>query len=152
MTSHQNYLDNSNFKKLVPYVFLIWILDIIFTIIIKIGLEGEFSPGVHGASLLSHQIRILIRIGIAFCMAGIILYVVKHYTSKDLWLTGLLWLTLVLIFEWGGSLIIGRTVEDILIGWNIFQGYFWVYFLIAVFVSPFVMGTFVIPKILKTKN
>lgn len=149
MTSFQNKPEGSNFKKLAPYVVLIWILDIIFMMVIKIGFEGEFSPGVHGATLLSHQIRILLRIGIAFCMAGMMLSVVKRYTAKDLWLAGLLWLALVLVFEWGGSLMIGRTVEDILIGWNIFQGYFWPYFLIAVFISPFVMGTFVIPKVLK---
>ncbi len=152
MTASQHNPGSSNFKKIVPYVFLIWILDIAFSTVMKIAFEGEFSPGVHGASLLSHQIRIILRIGFAFGLVGGLLYIMKQYLPTDLWLTGGLWLALVLVYEWGGSLLIGRTVEDILIGWNIFQGYFWLYFLVAVFLSPFVMGTFVIPRVLKSKE
>jgi hypothetical protein len=48
---------------------------------------------------------------------------------------GLLWLGLILLFEWGGSLAIGRLVEEILLGWNVSASYMWPYVLL-VYLSP----------------
>jgi hypothetical protein len=35
----------------------------------------------------------------------------------------------------------GRPVEDILVGWNIFAGYMWPYVLVAYLSSSFIVGT-----------
>jgi len=72
--------------------------------------------------LLAHQIGMSSRIGYIFIFAYLLLRSVKNYETKDLIHVGILWLGLTLIFEWGGSLAMGRPVEEILIGWNIFTG------------------------------
>jgi hypothetical protein len=66
---------------------------------------------------------------------------VKNYETRDLIHVGLLWLGLTLLFEWGGSLPMGRPVEEILIGWNILAGYMWPYVLLTYLLSPLLVGT-----------
>jgi hypothetical protein len=51
-----------------------------------------------------------------------------------------MWLGLTLLFEWGGSFIIGRPVEEILVGWNIFKGYMWPYVLTAYCLANLIIG------------
>jgi len=46
-----------------------------------------------------------------------------------------------LLFEWGGSLAIGRPVQEILVGWNIFAGYMWPYVLLTYLLSNLIIGT-----------
>jgi len=53
---------------------------------------------------------------------------------------GILWLSLTLVFEWGGSFAIGRPVDEILVGWNILKGYMWPYVLLAYFFSNLIVG------------
>ncbi len=47
---------------------------------------------------------------------------------------------LTLIFEWGGSFAIGRPVQEILVGWNVFAGYLWPFVLLSYLLSPFIVG------------
>jgi len=91
--------------------------------------------------LLAHQIGMSSRIGYIFIFAYLLLRSVKNYETKDLIHVGILWLGLTLIFEWGGSLAMGRPVEEILIGWNIFTGYMWPYVLLTYLLSNLIVGT-----------
>jgi len=50
-----------------------------------------------------------------------------------------------LLFEWGGSLAIGRPVDEILIGWNVFVGYMWPYVLLTYLSSNIINGIFLHP-------
>ena len=43
-------------------------------------------------------------------------------------------------FEWGESFLMGRPVEEILIGWNIFAGYMWPYVLLTYLFSNLIVG------------
>jgi len=52
-----------------------------------------------------------------------------------------MWLALTLVFKWSGSLAIGKPVEEILVGWNISQGYMWPYVLLAYLTSNLIVGT-----------
>jgi hypothetical protein len=52
---------------------------------------------------------------------------------------------MTLVFEWGGSLAMGRPVEEILIGWNIFVGYMWPYVLLAYLLAPLIVGSILRP-------
>lgn len=74
-------------------------------------------------TLVAHQIGMSTRIVYIFVLTYFLLRYVKEYDIKDLILIGLVWLGLEAIFEWGGSFILGRPVEEILVGWNIFAGY-----------------------------
>ncbi len=107
----------------------VWLMEILvsgFNFFVLMNLVYEPTWGV----LVAHQIGMSTRIGYIFVFAYFLLRFVKEYETKDLIHVGFLWLGLTLLFEWGGSLAIGRPVEEILIGWNIFAGYMWPYVLL----------------------
>ncbi len=89
---------------------------------------------------MAHQIGMSTRIVYIFIFAYFLLRFVKEYVAEDLLHVGVLWLVLTLIFEWVGSLAIGRPVEEILIGWNIFAGYMWPYVLLTYLLSNLIVG------------
>lgn len=97
--------------------------------------------------LVAHQIGMSTRIAYIFILAYLLLRFVMEYETKDLIHVGILWLGLTLLFEWVGSLAIGRPVEEILIGWNrnIFAGYMWPYVLVTCLSSNLIIGTILHP-------
>jgi hypothetical protein len=80
------------------------------------------------------------RIIVTFVLAYFLLRYVRNYNIKDLIFIGLVWLGLEETFEWGGSFIIGRSVEEVLVGWNIFAGYMWPYAMSAYLLSNLIVG------------
>jgi len=90
--------------------------------------------------LIGHQIGMITRIIINFVFAYLLLMHADEYNTEDLISVGVLWLVLTLIFEWGGSFVLGRPVEEILIGWNIFAGYMWPYVLLSYLLAPIIVG------------
>ena len=91
--------------------------------------------------LAAHQIGMSTRIVYIFVLSYFLLRPVKQYNTKDLLWIGIFWLAIWEIFEWGGSLAVGRPVSDILIGWHIFQGYMWPYVMMAYMLSSLIVGT-----------
>ena len=91
-------------------------------------------------ALVAHQIGMSTRIVYIFILAYFLLRYVKEYSTKDLILIGLVWLGLEEIFEWGGSFIFRRSVEEILVGWNILAGYMWPYVMLAYLLSNLIVG------------
>jgi hypothetical protein len=83
------------------------------------------------------------RIIVICIFAYILLRRVKIWEQVDLVHVGLLWVLLTLTFEWAGSLALGRSVEDILVGWNILNGYMWPYVLFTYFASNIIIGYFI---------
>ncbi len=75
-----------------------------------------------GGPLVSHQIGMTTRIVYIFILAFFLFRIVKDYKIKDLLTAGLLWLGMTRLFERGGSALIGRPVEETLIGGNILVG------------------------------
>lgn len=96
-------------------------------------------------ALTTHQIGMSTRIVSIFFFAYFLLRYVKKYNTKDLLLVGLLWLGLEEIFEWGGSLLIRRSVGEILVGWNIFAGYMWPYVMLAYLSANLIVGSILHP-------
>jgi len=90
--------------------------------------------------LVAHQIGMSTRIVYISIFAYLLLKYVKKYETKDLIHVGMLWLGLTLAFEWLGSFALGRPVEEILVGWNIFAGYMWPYVLLTYLLSNLVIG------------
>lgn len=91
-------------------------------------------------ALVAHQIGMSTRIIYIFILAYFLLRYVKEYNTGDLILIGLVWLGLEEIFEWGGSFILGRPVEEIPAGWNILAGYMWPYVMLAYLLSNLIIG------------
>jgi hypothetical protein len=81
------------------------------------------------------------RIVYIFVFAYFLLRHVKKYETKDLVHVGVLWLILMLLFEWVGGFAIGRPSSEILVGWNIFAGYMWPYVLLTYLLSNLIVGT-----------
>jgi hypothetical protein len=91
-------------------------------------------------ALVAHQIGMSTRIVYIFVLAYFLLRYVKEYDTRDLVLIGLVWLGLEEIFEWGGSFLLGRPVEEILIGWNVFAGYMWPYVMLTYLSANLIVG------------
>jgi len=118
----------------------VWLMEILisgFNFFVLMNLIYEPMWG----ALVAHQIGMSTRIVYIFMLAYFLLQSVKEYQTKDLIQIGILWLGLTLIFEWVGSLAIGRPVEETLIGWNIFAGYMWPYVLLTYLLSNLIVGT-----------
>jgi hypothetical protein len=129
---------------LLKTAFRAWLMEIVvsgFNFFVLMNRVYEPRWGV----LRAHQIGMSTRIVYIFAFAYLLLRFVKEYDSNDLIHVGLLWLGLTLLFEWGGSLAIGRPVEEILIGWNISAGYMWPYVLLAFLSSNLIVGTVLRP-------
>jgi len=119
----------------------VWLMEILvsgFNFFVLMNLVYEPTWG----GLVAHQIGMSTRIVYVFIFAYFLLRNVKRYDIKDLVHVGILWLVLTLIFEWVGSFVIGRPVEEILIGWNIWVGYMWPYVLLTYFASNLLVGVF----------
>ena len=54
-------------------------------------------------------------------------------------------MVLWLVFEWGGSMLQGRPVREILVGWHIERGYMWPYVLLAYLLLPALLGVTIQP-------
>ena len=91
--------------------------------------------------IAAHQIGMSTRIVYICIFAYLMLRYVKKYSTKDLVYVGLLWLGLEELFKWGGSLAMGRQVQEILIGWNIFNGHMWPYVLMTYLLLNLIVGT-----------
>lgn len=123
----------------------VWLMEILvsgfnFFVLMNLIYEPSWGP------LLAHQIGMSTRIVYIFVFAYFLLRFVKEYNTSDLVHVGILWLVLTLLFEWAGSLVIGRPVEEILIGWNVFAGYMWPYVLLAYLLSNPIIGTIFRPE------
>jgi len=122
----------------------VWLMEILvsgFNFFVLMNLVYEPRWG----AVVAHQIGMSSRVVYISIFAYLLLRYVKKYETKDLIHVGFLWLGLTLLFEWGGSLAIGRPVEEILIGWNIFTGYMWPYVLLTYLLSPLIVGTILHP-------
>lgn len=122
----------------------VWLMEIVlsgFNFFLLMNLIYEPNWG----ELIAHQIGMSTRILYIFLFAYFLLRVVKEYTVEDLLHVGILWLGLTLIFEWAGSLAIGRPVKEILIGWNVFAGYMWPYVLLTYLLSNLIVGIILRP-------
>lgn len=122
----------------------VWLMEILisgFNYFVLMNLVYEPRWG----ELIAHQIGMSTRIIYIFVLAYFLLRTVKRYQTRDLLHVGIMWLGLTLLFEWGGSFILRRPVEEILIGWNISQGYMWPYVLTAYFFANLIIGTTLCP-------
>ena len=98
-----------------------------------------YEPRV--GALRAHQVGMATRVGCIFIAAEVLVRFEPDHTRLDLLVAGVAWLALTLAFEWGGSLLIRRPVQEILVGWHVERGYLWPYVLVAYFVAPLIVGS-----------
>lgn len=97
-----------------------------------------YEPRV--GELRAHQIGMATRIAYLPGFAYLILRLTGDYTTTDTLLAGAFWTALVLVFEWGGSLLLRRPVREVLVGWHIERGYLWPFVLLTYLLSPLLVG------------
>ena len=130
--------------RLLKTAVRVWLMEILisgFNYFVLMNLVYEPRWG----GLVAHQIGMSTRIVYIFILAFFLLRTVKQYRTVDLIHVGITWLGLTLVFEWGGSFIMRRPVEEILVGWNITGGYIWPFVLAAYFSANLIIGITVRP-------
>ncbi len=122
----------------------VWLMEILvsgFNFFVLMNLIYEPRWGV----LTAHQIGMSTRIMYIYVFAYLLLRYVREYRTVDLIHVGILWLGLTLAFEWLGSLAMGRPVEEILVGWNVYAGFMWPYVLLSYLLSNLIVGIILHP-------
>lgn len=102
-------------------------------------MDRVYSPRL--GALRAHQLGMSTRIALALAFAVVITSVARDRRLTSLLLAGAFWMTSWLVFEWAGSLLIGRPIREILVGWHVERGYMWPYVLITYLLAPLVVGT-----------
>ena len=121
-------------------LFWVWVSEIAVSGFNYFYLMNRVYQPKYG-ELIAHQIGMSVRIVYILGFAAALIYFAKIDTFANFLLAGLLWMSLVLAFEWIGSLLMRRPVSEILIGWHIENGYMWPYVLLAYLLSPLLVGS-----------
>jgi hypothetical protein len=135
---------------MLHHLFHFWAVDLVISFLNFTLLTSTLQPAY--VELVAHQIGMSIRIAYIFILAYFMLRGLDNYTRRDLAKLGATWMCLWLLFEWGGSLLIGRPVAEILVGWNVFAGYMWPFVLLAYLTSTLIVGAILRPTKLGTIN
>ena len=120
-------------------LFWVWVLEIAVSGFNYAVLMAKVYEPRYG-ELKAHQIGMITRMIYILGFAYALDYFGKLTKPSEYLLAGLLWMLLVLAFEWGGSFILGRPIKEILIGWHINKGYMWPYVLLTYLLSPLFIG------------
>ena len=130
---------------LLMITFRAWLVEIpLAAVNAFVLMDRVYAPRL--GALTAHQIAMSTRIAIALLLAYFITYYARDYTTRSLLLAGALWMTLWLLFEWGGSLLLGRPVQEILVGWHVERGYMWPYVLLTYLLAPLLVGSTLHPS------
>lgn len=125
--------------QLLMFTFRAWLIEIpVAAFNAFVLMDLVYAPRF--GALVAHQIGMSTRIAIIVLFAYFIAYFAREYSARNLLLAGVFWMTLWLLFEWGGSLLIGRPVQEILVGWHVEHGYMWPYVLVSYLLAPLLVG------------
>lgn len=123
----------------------VWLVEILVSGFNYFVLMRRVYQPIWG-ELVAHQIGMSSRIVYIFIFAYLLLRYAKGYRVIDLVQIGILWLSLSLVFEWAGSFATRRPVYEILVGWNVREGYMWPYVLAAYLLANLIVGTVLHPQ------
>jgi len=98
--------------------------------------------------LLAHQVSTITGSVAFFLLAYFLL---RHYMyntpNNKLLLIGLMWVALTIVFEFGlGIFVTGASWNKMLNDYNIGQGRIWIFFLVIILITPFIIKHFVPAK------
>lgn len=124
---------------ILRYVFRIWFCEIALSALNYFVLMRRIYEPRWGA-LRAHQVGMTTRIVYIFGFAYALDYFAHLDRTAEYLVAGVYWMLMVLAFEWIGSLLIRRPVEEILVGWHIERGFMWPYVLLTYLLSPLIVG------------
>lgn len=134
------------FQTIYIKAILIWILFVPIAIINGIIREKFYKQ--FAGDLTAHQIStgiaLVAFISLSYFMLGT---VISNTDPRNLFIVGLLWVVMTMVFEFGfGHYIDGVSWERLFSDYNLFKGRLWGLFLLVIFLSPYLV------KIFKTIN
>lgn len=124
---------------LLMITFRVWFVELAASAVNYFVLMRRLYEPRWGA-LRAHQIGMATRMAYIVAFAYLILSHVPSYSNLDLLVAGAFWTALVLVFEWGGSLLVRRPVHEILVGWHVNHGYMWPLVLLTYLTAPLLVG------------
>ena len=125
---------------------LTWFLFIPFVFMNAAVRELVYKPFT--GELLAHQVSTITGSVAFFLLAYFLL---RHYMyntpNNKLLLIGLMWVALTIVFEFGlGIFVTGASWNKMLNDYNIGQGRIWIFFLVIILITPFIIKHFVPAK------
>lgn len=124
---------------ILRYVFRIWLCEIAVSAVnYFVLMRRVYEP--RWGELRAHRVGMTTRIVYIFGFAYALDYFADLDGAGDYLLAGVYWTLMVLAFEWVGSLLIRRSVKEILVGWHVERGYMWPYVLLTYLLSPLIVG------------
>jgi len=130
--------------RLSQTLFWVWLLEIGMSGLNYAVLMNRVYRRRFG-ELKSHQIGMTTRMAYILVFAYFLDDCAALTTPAAFLLAGLDWLLLILAFEWVGSFILRRPVNEILVGWHIEKGWMWPYVLLSYLLSPLAVGLILRP-------
>jgi hypothetical protein len=128
---------------LLMITFRVWFCELAVSAFNYFVLMNQvYEPRV--GKLRAHRIGMTTRIVyIVFPFAYALVRFGHADSVPELLFAGTAWLVMILAFEWVGSFLLRRPVDEILEGWHVERGYMWPYVLATYFLSPLVVGLLV---------
>jgi hypothetical protein len=124
---------------LLELTFRVWLIELPLAAVNWFVLANRiYRPRV--GEVRAHQIAMVTRIVWVLVLAFFLLRSAGSYSTPDTLTAGLFWMLLWLAFEWGGSLLVRRPVQEVLVGWHVNRGYVWPYVLAVYLLAPLVVG------------
>ena len=117
-----------------------WVLIAVLTILWAIFREGVFIPLTGMNPILARAVLLPVQIVYIIGLSWLYMRKAKvQFIASQTWLLGALWLLLTILFEFSfGMLVMKHSFAHLLAYYNIFAGRTWAFFLVAVFVAPYV--------------
>ena len=125
---------------------LAWILFIPIVFMNAAFRELVYKPFT--GELLAHQVSTITGSVAFFLLAYFLLRHYMYNTPNDkLLFIGLMWVVLTIVFEFSlGIFVTGASWNEMLNDYNIGQGRIWIFFLVIILITPFVIKYFVSAK------
>ena len=125
---------------------LTWLLFIPIVFMNAAVRELVYKPFT--GELLAHQVSTITG-SVAFFLLAF--FLLRHYMyntpNNKLLLIGLMWVALTIVFEFGlGIFVTGASWNKMLNDYNIGQGRIWIFFLVIILITPFIIKHFVPAK------
>jgi len=100
----------------------------------------EFVYKDYVGELTAHQISTITGVILIGFYIRIIWRYLKIYSKKQAIQTGLLWLLLTIVFEFGfGYFVMGHPFSKLISDYNIFEGRVWALFLLWLVLAPYIL-------------
>lgn len=107
--------------------------------IINGGLREKFYKPIVGPRV-SEWIGLVV-LGGAFML--VVFFMLRHqlpnFSMQDLFLTGLLWLVLTVVFEFSLGLALGQSRAQIMENYNVAAGHLWSFIVLIIFLTPYLL-------------